>query len=291
MKDLRGKTAILTGANGGLGVFIADALAQAGVNLFLVGFINPGLEEVAARAASHGVRTGFLAADLREPVERERVVASARKQLGPVDLLINNAGVEYSTPFDELAETQLEEVIAVNLRAPLLLTRLVLPEMLRRRSGHIVNMSSLAGKSGPAFQEPYAASKAGLTAFTFSLRATCQGTGVSASVITPGFVEAGIYARLKARTGCSAPALLGAVRPERVAAAVLRGIRRDRPEIVISRYPVRPVLMLLALSPTLGLWLVTKLGAHAFFRRVVAAEKRGIEEKASAQTPNEQGKQ
>ncbi len=276
MKILRGKTAILTGANGGLGTFIADALARAGVNLFLVGFTNPGLPELTMSAGAHGVRCSFMVADLRVAAERERVIAAARSELGPVDLLVNNAGVEYSKPFDELSEAHLDEVLEVNLRAPMLLTRLLLPEMLQRRSGHIVNLSSLAGKSGPAFQEPYAASKAGLTAFTFSLRATYQGTGVSASAITPGFVEAGIYARLKARTGCAAPTLLAAVPPERVATAVLRAIQKDRPEIVISRYPVRPVLMLLALSPTVGLWLVAKLGTHDFFRRVVAAEKKKL---------------
>jgi len=274
MNTLKGRNAILTGANGGLGGYLAEALAHAGVHLFHVGFVNPGLEALSARSVSLGVRSGFLSADLRHPAERARVVEAARRELGPVDILINNAGVEYSSPYDELTADQLDEVLDVNLRAPMLLTRLVLPEMLRRRSGHIVNISSLAGRSGPAFQEPYAASKAGLTAFTFSLRATCRGTGVSASVVTPGFVETGIYTRLKEKTGISAPPLLAPVRPERVAAAVLRALRTDAPEIVVSRYPVRPVLAVLDLWPRLGLWLIAKLGANEFFRRVVDAEHR-----------------
>jgi short-subunit dehydrogenase len=156
----------------------------------------------------------------------------------------------------------------------MLLTHALLPEMLRRRSGHIVNISSLAGKSGPAFQEPYAASKAALTAFTFSLRASYRGTGVTASVITPGFINTGIYARLRARTHCTAPPLLSAVPPERVARALLRAVRRDLPEVLVSRYPVQPILLVLAGLPRVGLWLIAQLGAHDFFRRVVEAEKR-----------------
>lgn len=275
MKDLRGKTAILTGANGGLGSYLADALAAEGVNLFLVGFIHPGLDVLAARAVAQGVRAGVMVADLREPAARESVIAAALRELGPVDLLINNAGVEYSSAFHELNEAQIQEVLGVNLTAPMMLTRRLLPEMVKRRSGHIVNISSLAGKSGPAFQEPYAATKAALVAFTFSLRASYQGTGVSASAVTPGFVEAGIYARLKARTGCTAPRLLGAVKPERVARSVIRAIRDDVPEIIVSRYPVQPILMVLALAPRLGLWLISMLGTHRFFRQVVDAGRPG----------------
>jgi NAD(P)-dependent dehydrogenase (short-subunit alcohol dehydrogenase family) len=274
MNVLRGRNALLTGANGGLGAFIADALSAAGVNVFLVDVNDAGLASRTAEAVARGVRAGFLAADLRDPLAREQAVAAARRNLGPVDLLINNAGVEYSARYDELSPDQIEEVIAVNLRAPMLLARLVLPEMRRRGTGHIVNLSSLAGESGPAFQESYAATKAGLTAFTFSLRATFRGTGVSASVVTPGFVDTGIYARLKSRTGVAAPPLLAPVPPARVAAAVLRAIREDRPEIIVSRYPVRPVMMALALWPRLGLWLITRLGTHDFFRRVVDAEQR-----------------
>lgn len=134
-------------------------------------------------------------------------------------------------------------------------------------------MSSLAGKSGPAFQEPYAATKAGLIAFTSSLRATHRGSGVSASVIVPGFVEAGIYPGLKAQSGWAAPALLGTSRPETVARAVIRAIERDTPEVLINPTPVRPLLVLTILWPRAGAWLADKLGANDFFRRVVQVKR------------------
>jgi short-subunit dehydrogenase len=277
MKELKGLKAVLTGASGGIGVFLTEALAAAGLDLFLVAYPGAGLAEVASHAHRQGVRATILAADLRDPASWERTAAQALRELGRVDLLVNNAGVEFSRAYHELSLGQLREITAVNLEAPMALTRLFLPGMLERGRGHVVNMASLAGKSGPAFQEPYAATKAALTAFTFALRASYRGTGVSASVVCPGFVEAGIYTRLKARSGAVAPALLAGCRPEKVAAAVLRAIRRDRPEIIVNRVPLRPALALATLSPSFGAWVTRVLGVNEFFRRVAAADSRSEE--------------
>ena len=177
---------------------------------------------------------------------------------------------EFTARYHELGEQNLRDVLAINLEAPMELTRLLLPDMVRRRRGHIVNISSLAGKSGPAFQEPYAATKAALVAFTTSLRATYRGTGVSASVVTPGFVEAGMYADLKSRSGCSAPRLLGTSKPEAVARAVLRVIERDQLEQIVNPIPVRPLLALSALFPGFGEWIAEQTGGNDFFRKVEA---------------------
>ena len=273
MRNFNGQTALLTGASGGLGAYIAHALAQLGMNQALVAFPGAGLEDLRTAIEKGGRRAIAIQADLRLASERAKVVQEVTGEFGCIDVLVNNAGVEFTCPFHELSEEQIRDVISVNLEAALFLTRLVLPDMLKRKRGHIVNMSSLAGKSGPAFQEPYAATKAALIAFTTSLRATYQGTGVSASVICPGFVEAGIYARLKARTGCSAPFALGTIAPEKVGRAVSRALQRDRPEVIINRWPVRPLFALTALSPSLGAWLVNRIGAHDFFRRVFEAQK------------------
>jgi short-subunit dehydrogenase len=107
-----------------------------------------------------------------------------------------------------------------------------------------------------------------------SLRSTYRGSGVSASVVTPGFVEAGIYARIKSQSGCSAPRLLGACPPQKVCQAMLKAIRGDLPEVIVNRYPVRPLLALSMLSPRLGEWITSRLGVHEFFRRVFAAQQR-----------------
>jgi short-subunit dehydrogenase len=279
MKNLAGKNAILTGASGGLGVFIADELAKAGVNLCLVA--NPGeeLPILSQQLARRGVRVRPMVFDLRSCSERKALIEQARAELGSVDILVNNAGVEFNAPFHELSEEQIAEVLSVNLEAPMMLAHILLPHYLSRGQGHIVNISSLAGKSGPALQEAYAASKAALIAFTSSLRATYRGTGVSASVVTPGFVKAGIYERLKQRAGRDAPLLLGACPPERVALAVLRAIRNDRPEIIVNKYPVRPILLLSVLSPSLGEWLAARMGTHAFFRSAVESSGKSLRPK------------
>ena len=148
--------------------------------------------------------------DLRDAGQRQQVVSATLGEFGGINVLVNNAGVETSAAYHELSEADIKNILAVNLEAPMMLTRAVLPEMLRQGRGHIVNMSSLAGKFGPGFQEAYNVSKAGVTAFTYSLRGTYRGTGVSASVVCPGFVEAGIYARIKTSIGRPAPGLLGA---------------------------------------------------------------------------------
>jgi short-subunit dehydrogenase len=274
MRILAGQTVLLTGASGGLGTYMAQAFAARKVKLALVAHPGIDLEGLRKSLADGGAQAVAVTSDLRDPVQRREMLAAVKSRLGPIDILVNGAGVEFNSAYHDLSEGQIGEVLCVNLEAPMILSRLVLPEMLERRQGHIVNISSLAGKSGPAFQEPYAATKAGLVGFTQSLRATYRGSGVSASVIVPAFVEAGIYARLKAKSGCAAPALLTGCSPEQVAQAVLRSIERNVPEIIVSRYPIRPVLALSALSPRLGDWITARIGVNDFFRRAVEAERR-----------------
>ena len=273
MKIQAGYSVLLTGASGGLGVFMARAFAALGTRLALVAYPGAGLDMVRQEVEKLGGEAISLPYDLRDPAQRHTTVDEVRKKFGGVDILINNAGLEVTSAFHELTETQIHDILVVNLEAALMMTRLVLPGMLERKRGHIVNVSSLAGKAGPAFQEPYAATKAGLIAFTFSLRATYRGTGVSASAIVPGFVEAGIYAKLKQASGCQAPALLGTSTPETVARGVLRAVERDLPEVIINPIPVRPLFAVTALFPSLGEWATRKTGAHDFFRRVATSQK------------------
>jgi NAD(P)-dependent dehydrogenase (short-subunit alcohol dehydrogenase family) len=274
MKIQPGDVVLLTGASGGLGIHFVKAFAKLGARLVLASFPGNDLQEIRAEVEKLGCESIDMICDLRDPAQRAKLVELALKRFGRVDVLVNNAGVEFTAFYHELSEDQIASVLSVNLEAPMLLTRLLLPTMLAQKRGHIINISSLAGKSGPAFQEPYAATKAGLVAFTLSLRSTYGGSGVSASAIVPGFVEAGIYSRLKAQTGMSAPVWLGTSPPEAVVEAVLRAIVSDPPEIIVNRTPVRPLLAFTAMFPRAGEWVTGKIGANQFFRRAVEKSKK-----------------
>jgi short-subunit dehydrogenase len=269
-----GDTVLLTGAPGGLGAFMAQAFADCKVRQALVMPPGGNLEELQKAVEKRGGEAAVFVCDLRDAAQRKKLLQDVRLQFGSIDILINNAGVEFTSAYHGLSEENIYNTLRVNLEAPMILSWLVLPEMLERKRGHIVNISSLAGKSGPAFQEPYAATKAGLIAFTSSLRASYRPLGVSASVIVPGFVETGIYSKLKKKSGCTAPLLPGTSPPEKIPSAVLRAIRNDLPEVIVNPIPVRPLLALAALFPSLGEWMINKTGTNDFFRRVVEAQKR-----------------
>jgi short-subunit dehydrogenase len=268
LDNAKNLTVLITGASGGIGTYLTREFIRRGANLVLVAYPGAGLDDLKTEAQKAGCKAIAFSSDLREPEQCHFVVDQALKEFGAVDILINNAGIEYTSFYHELKEETVRSILRINLEAPMLLTHLVLPHMLKRKSGCVINMSSLAGKSFPAFQEPYAATKAGLVGFTSSLRATYNGTGITASVICPGFVEAGIYERLKRKTGFGAPASFGTSRPEAVVRAVVKAIERNSPEIIVNPIPCRPLIALTALLPSFGEWLVRVMGAHKFFRRV-----------------------
>jgi short-subunit dehydrogenase len=273
MKLQPGDIVLLTGATGGLGEPMAMAFADLKLKQVLVAYPGMGLEDLQKSVERRGGEAVAITSDVRDAEQRRQLVAEIQRRFGRVDLLVNNAGVEFTSAYHDLSEENICATLGVNLEGPMILSRLLLPGMLERKRGHIVNMSSLTGKSGPAFQESYAATKAGLIAFTSSLRSTYRKLGVSASVIVPGFVDAGIYTKLKSKSGCSAPALLGVSPLEKIAPAVIRAIENDLPEIIVNPLPVRPLLALTALFPSLGEWLIGQMGANDFFRKVVETLK------------------
>jgi short-subunit dehydrogenase len=198
MKNLRGKNAILTGGSRGMGPVIGRALAREGVNLVLVARTEGLLKEVAADLARVGVRTLAKPADLTDPEARRRLVAEATAELGPIDLLVNNAGVDQVGLFTDFSEADIARMVENNVTTPLMLTRLVLPGMLQRRRGHIVTLAALAGKKGGAYISTYSATKAALIEWNSALREELAGTGVGASVICPSFVsDVGMFAGYK----------------------------------------------------------------------------------------------
>ena len=267
MRALAGRTAILTGASRGIGPVIAHALAHAGLHLVLAARSAGALEQVRDAIRARGGVAVAVPTDVTADAGRRALVEAATATCGSIDVLVNNAGIEYGVPFHTLTPDEIETMVRTNLTAGMLLTSLVLPGMLARRRGQIVQLASLAGKQGAAHAEVYAATKAGQIAFTQSLRASYRGSGVSASVITPGFVEAGMYTDALMVTGERAPALLGTVPPERVAQAVVQAIRTDAPELIVTARPIRPLLVLAAVAPRLAERSLDLVGVNRLLHR------------------------
>jgi short-subunit dehydrogenase len=228
---LRGANALLTGGSHGLGPLFARALAERGVNLALAARSTDKLQAVAGELAARGVKVVAVPADVTCPEDRERLVAEAQAALGPLDLLINNAGVEMNGAFVRKTPAEIEQIVATDVTAPMLLARAVLPGMLARRRGHIVNLGSIAGKIGTPYGSVYGASKAAVMAWSWALRVELEGTGVSVSTVTPGLVtETGFFAYHRTRPHF----LLGATTPAAVVRGLLRALERDLPEVVID---------------------------------------------------------
>jgi short-subunit dehydrogenase len=177
-------------------------------------------------------------------------VGAAEEAVGPLDVLVNNAGLEFGGAFTKTTREELEAIATVNLIAVMDLTWLVLPGMLERRRGHVVNLASLAGKLPSVFLAPYAATKHGVVGFTHSLRAEYAEEPVSFSAICPVFVgRVGMYARVEDQLDKEPPPGLKPVDPERVADAVLEALREDRAEVIVNRGPIRPLAALYWLAP------------------------------------------
>jgi short-subunit dehydrogenase len=275
MEDLRGANALLTGAAGGIGGHIARALAGEGMNLVLSGRNVEALEKLRAELEPRGIKAVVVAADLSDLSEVDPLAERAEAAVGPLDLLVNNAGVELSAPFTKITREELELVVAVNLRSPMLLIHRMLPGMLDRGRGHVVNIASLAGKIGPPYGEPYAATKAGLIGLTQSLRAEYDDSAVGFSVVCPGFVAGGGMYTRAADAGVKAPAMLGESDPDKVPAAVVRAIVKDEPEIIVNPRPVRPLLALGAVSPRLGERVLSRMGIKEWFLEAARSQGRG----------------
>ncbi|MBL8112908.1 MAG: SDR family NAD(P)-dependent oxidoreductase [Acidobacteria bacterium] len=180
--DLQNAVVLVTGAGRGIGRATAHAFAQGGARVALMGKTKKNLEKVQKELKATGVATAVVPGDVADEGTVSRCVAAAEQQLGPIDVLVNNAGIFQMSPIDKVDALAFDRIIATNLRGPFLLSRAVLPGMKARRKGHIVNISSTAGKRGFAGGGAYCASKFGLAGLSesvmyearpFDVRVTC----------------------------------------------------------------------------------------------------------------------
>lgn len=248
---LPGARVLLTGATGGIGQAVAEALHARGARLVLTGRRVERLESLAARTGAR-----VLAGDLADPAQAERLVEAA----GPIEVLVANAAVPAGGAIFEHSVDDIDAALAVNLRAPMVLARVLAAAMVAHGGGHIVFMSSLAGKAASPGGAVYSATKFGLRGFALALREDLAPHGVGVSVVFPGFIsEAGMFAD----SGATLPRFVGTKPPQAVAAAVVRAIERDRAEIDVAPWGLRAGALLAGVAPALSARVQRRAGAAA----------------------------
>jgi len=207
MFDLTGKTALITGASGGIGGAIAQALHAAGATVALSGTRTAPLE---ALAADLGSRAHVLTCDLSDPASVEALPKSAAAAMGSVDILVNNAGITRDNLFMRMSDEEWQSVIDVNLTSTFRLCRGVLRGMMKARWGRIINVSSVVGATGNPGQGNYAASKAGMVGMSKSLAAEVASRNITVNCVAPGFITTAMTDKLtedqKSRILTSVPA-------------------------------------------------------------------------------------
>jgi short-subunit dehydrogenase len=244
-------TALVTGASSGIGADTARRLAAAGAHVVLHGRDQDRLKALATETGGT-----VLVGELAEPGAARALAERALEVSGQVDVLVNNAGLGWAGPLPEMPAADLTRLVAVNLVAPLELTRALVPDMLARGSGRVVFVTSIAGRTGVAGEAVYAATKAGVDAFADSVRFELHGTGVGIAVVVPGVVQTAFFDRRGRPYGRSSPRPVPA---DRVAAAVVRAVTADG-DFYVPRW-LRVPVALRGVAPGLYRALATRFGA------------------------------
>jgi uncharacterized protein len=239
---------LLTGASGGLGQAIARALAARGASLVVTGrraeVLNPLAEELGAHA---------VICDLADRGDVDGLVREA----GDVDVLVANAALPASGDLTDLTQEQIDRMLEVNLRAPIALARSLAPAMVSRRRGHLVFISSLAGKAASPASSLYSATKFGLRGFALALRQDLRPHGVGVSTVVPGFIrDAGMFADARVEL----PWYVRTRSPEDVASAVIRAVETDRAELEVAPLSLRLGAALASVAPGIAAEVSRRLG-------------------------------
>lgn len=232
MTNLNGKNVVLTGAAGGLGHHIGKHLCLEGAHIIGIDLNQSALDDWCDEMRSFGGEAVGLAWDLSQLKSLHELVQTIERQYGPVDVLINNAGISSYRAFDDCDLNHTQLVLDINLNAVMELTRQLLPGFRVRGQGHVVNIASLAAKFGHPYDAVYAASKAGLLAWGHSLRQELYGTPIRVSAVCPGYIsQSGMFVH----TQLPAPRLAGSSSPSLVAKKVIQAIRTNRAEVVVNQ--------------------------------------------------------
>ena len=229
---VQGKVALITGASRGIGLAIAQSLAGLGAKVALCARDSKRLETAAAALKQAGASVVAIPTDVRRADEIAGLLRATERSLGPIEILVNNAGIGYFAPVQEASEADWDSVLDTNLKAVFLLSGAVAPGMIERRGGHIINIGSLSGKSAFAGGAIYCASKWGLLGLTECMAEDLRSYGVRVSAVLPGSVATDF----SPHTGKDASKML---QPDDVAHAV-ESIVTQTPQSFISEVLIRP---------------------------------------------------
>jgi short-subunit dehydrogenase len=257
--QIAGARTLLTGATGGLGQAIARELGRRGAELVLSGRQRDLLESLAAELDARAI-----VADLARHEDIERLAREA----GEIDVLIANAGLQGGGDVLGREVAEIDTVLEVNLRAPIVLARMLGAGMAERGRGQIVFMSSLSGKAATPRTALYNATKFGLRGFAHAFRADMRRCGVGVSVICPGFIrDAGMFAK----AGAKLPPGVGTSSPQDVADAVVRAIERNRAEIDVAPIPMRAGATFANVAPELAAKMTRASGGERIGEQLAGA--------------------
>jgi short-subunit dehydrogenase len=258
--ELRDSAVLLTGATGGIGHAIARHLHRAGASLLLTGRRTDALEPLAAETGARAT-----AVDLSQRGEVDRLLEEA----GAVDVLVANAALPASGDILDFQVDQIDRALEVNLRAPMILSRVLGERMVERGRGHIVLISSLSGKSSQPGSSIYSATKFGLRGFGQGLRGDLGPRGVGVSVVFPGFIrDAGMFHE----SGTKLPIGVGTSSPDEVAAAVVRAIEQNRGEIDVAPIGMRAGATFAGIAPALSAKVAKRLGSEKITEQLVQGQ-------------------
>jgi short-subunit dehydrogenase len=239
MREIRGKTVLITGAASGIGRAIALRLAEEGATLFLVDIDEKGLVDTAVESRSRGVEVITRRCDVAEPREVSSAVAEALSRWNGVDILINNAGITYYGKTERMAADHWDRLLRVNLLSHIQFTRELLPSLLARREAHVLNVCSVLGLIGMPKVAAYCASKFAMVGFSESLRNELGRQGLGVTALCPGFVRTNLFtnAPLEAKVEeHKLPPSAISTTPERVANAAVKAIYRNRRLVVMEPF-------------------------------------------------------
>jgi 3-oxoacyl-[acyl-carrier protein] reductase len=239
---LAGQVALVTGATRGIGLAIAHRLGQMGASVSICGRNSSKLDQASSELRGAGIAALATLADVTDDVQISTLVRKTQEALGPIDILVNNAGIGVFGPFQDQSEEDWDNVLNTNLKSAFLASRAVAPEMIRRKTGHIINISSLAGKNTFANGAVYCASKWGLLGLTGCMAEDLRAHGIRVSAVCPGSVATDFFGQ--GQSGTSVPGM-GAKDPTKMLQAddvahAVAALVTQAPGSFISEIQMRP---------------------------------------------------